>query len=63
MLLKCYRSNAHIDIQEQVWLCAEYVHAYSVQGYLEFYIREDKVYWALIIDPSMRPIRHKDLIV
>ena len=63
MLLYCYRSNAHIDIQEQVWLCSEYVHAYSVQGYLEFYIREDRVNWALIIDPLMRHIRHKDLIV
>ena len=63
MLLFCYRSNASQDIQEQVWLCSEYVHAYSVEGYLEFYIREDRVAWALLVDPFMRHIRHKDLIV
>jgi hypothetical protein len=62
MLLKCYRSSASIDIQEQVWLCAEYVHAYSVQGYLEFYIREDRLSFALLIDPLMRHIRSKDFI-
>lgn len=63
MLLLCYRSHASIDIQEQVWLCADYVHAYSVAGILEFYIREDRVNWALLIDPFMRHIRTKDLIV
>jgi hypothetical protein len=63
MRLLCYRSSASIDIQEQVWLCSEYVHAYSIQGYLEFYIREDRVNWALLIDPFMRHIGHKDLIV
>ena len=63
MLLRCYRSCAHIDIQEQVWLCAEYVHAYSIKGYLEFYIREDRLSFALIIDPLMRHIPSKDFIM
>jgi hypothetical protein len=62
MRLLCYRSSASIDIQEQVWLCAEYVHAYSVQGYLEFYIREDRLSFALLIDPLMTHIRTKDFI-
>lgn len=62
MLLLCYRSSASIDIQEQVWLCSEYVHAYSIKGYLEFYIREDKLSFALLIDPLMTHIRTKDFI-
>ena len=62
MLLLCYRSSASIDIQEQVWLCSEYVHAYSIQGYLEFYIREDRVAWALLVDPFMTHIPSKDFI-
>ena len=62
MRLLCYRSCASIDIQEQVWLCSEYVHAYSIRGYLEFYIREDRVNWALLVDPLMRHIRDKDFI-
>jgi hypothetical protein len=63
MRLLCYRSSASEDVQEQVWTCSEYVHAYSIKGYLEFYIREDRVAWALLVDPFMRHIRHKDLIV
>lgn len=62
MRLLCYRSSASEDVQEQVWQCSEYVHAYSIKGYLEFYIREDRVNWALLIDPLMRHIRDKDFI-
>lgn len=62
MLFKCYRSSASEDVQEQVWLYSEYVHAYSIKGYLEFYIREDLVTWALLVDPFMRHIRDKDFI-
>ena len=62
MRLLCYRSCASLDVQEAVWLCAEYVHAYSVQGYLEFYIREDKLSFALLVDPLMRHIRSRDLV-
>lgn len=62
MLFKCYRSSADIDIQEQVWLYASYVHAYSVKGWVEFYIREDRVTWALLVDPFMRHISTKDFI-
>ena len=63
MLFKCYRSSAPIDIQEQVWLYSDYVHAYTVKGWLEFYIREDRLSFALIIDPLMRHIPSKDFIM
>ena len=62
MLFKCYRSSASEDVQEKVWQYSEYVHAYSIKGYLEFYIREDRVNWALLIDPFMRHISTKDFI-
>ena len=62
MLIRCYRSSADIEIQEQIWLCAEYVHAMSIEPYAEFYIREDRVWFALMIDPNMRHQAHKDLI-
>jgi len=63
MLLRCYRSCASMEQQEQLWLCSLYVHALSVEGSAEFYIREDRLAWALLVDPLMRPVRHKDLIV
>jgi len=63
MKLLCYRSSASMDTQEQLWLCSQYVHASSVAPYAEFYIREDRVNFALLIDPFMRHIGHKDLFV
>lgn len=62
MLIRCYRSSASIEIQQQIWLCSEYVHAMSIEPYAEFYIREDRVWFALMIDPTMRHQAHKDLI-
>ena len=62
MIIRCYRSSAEYAVQEQVWQCSEYVHAMSVEPYAEFYIREDRVFFALMIDPSMRHIASKDLI-
>jgi len=63
MRLLCYRSSAHMAVQEQLWLCSLYVHALAIPGYAEFYIPEDKLAWALIVDPLMRHVLHKDLIV
>jgi len=60
--IRCYRTWASQDIQEQIWKYSEYVHAYSVKGVCEFYIREDKLSWALLIDPLMTHIRTKDFI-
>jgi hypothetical protein len=62
MLFKCYRSSASEHVQEQVWQLASYVHAYAVKGTCEFYIREDRLSFALLIDPFMRHIRTKDFI-
>ena len=61
MRLLCYRTSASMEAQEQLWLCAEYVHALSIPGYAEFYIPEDRLSFALIIDPLMRHLAHKDL--
>lgn len=63
MRILCYRTWASQETQEQLWLCAEYVHAYSVKGVCEFYIREDKLSFALLIDPFMKHIHTKDWIV
>ena len=62
MYIRCYRSWASTEVQEQLWLCAEYAHAYSVRGVCEFYIREDKLSFALLVDPLMTHIRDKDFI-
>ena len=63
MRLLCYRTSAEYSVQEQLWLCAEYVHAVSVEPYAEFYIREDKLSLALLIDPLMVHVYKKDLIL
>ena len=62
MRILCYRSWASQETQEQIWLCAQYVHAYSVTGVCEFYIREDKLSIALLIDPFMTHVRNKDFV-
>ena len=63
MRLYCYRTCADYEVQEQLWLCAESVSAISVEPYAEFYIREDKRAWALLIDPNLVHVYKKDLIV
>ena len=63
MRLYCYRTCASYEVQEQLWSCAESVSAVSVEPYAEFYIREDKLAWALLVDPLMVHVYKKDLIV
>jgi hypothetical protein len=63
MRLYCYRTSASYEVQEQLWLCAESVSAVSVEPYAEFYIREDRRAWALLIDPLMVHVYKKDMIV
>jgi hypothetical protein len=63
MRLLCYRTCASYEVQEQLWLCSEYVHAVSVEPYAEFYIREDRVSLALLIDPHMVHVYKKDMIL
>jgi hypothetical protein len=52
-----------MHVQERIWLCAEYVHALSVTPYAEFYIREDRISWALLLDPQMVHVKSKDVII
>ena len=63
MRLLCYRTCAEYSVQEQLWSCAEYVHAVSVEPYAEFYIREDRLSLALLIDPLMVHVYKKDMIL
>lgn len=63
MRLLCYRTSAEYSVQEQLWLCAEYVHALSIEPYAEFYIREDKLSFALLLDPYMVHVNKKDMIL
>ena len=63
MRLLCYRSCASMDTQEQLWLCAEYVHALLIESYAEFYIREDKLSFALMLDPHMTHVNNKDMYI
>jgi hypothetical protein len=63
MRLLCYRTSAPMPVQEQLWLCSEYVHALAIAGYAEFYIREDRLSFALILDPLMTRVKQKDLII
>ena len=63
MRLYCYRTSASYEVQEQLWSCAEYVHAVSVEPYAEFYIREDRLSLALLIDPLMTHVYKKDMIL
>ena len=62
MYIRCYRTWASPETQEQIWKYSEYVHAYGVKGVCEFYIREDKLSFALLIDPTMTPVRNKDFV-
>jgi hypothetical protein len=59
MRVYCYQTWADIETQEQLWLCAEAVGALPA-GAARFYIREDRVSWALLLDPSMRHIHKED---
>lgn len=63
MRLLCYRTCSDQQTQEQIWLCADHVHAHAVTGYCEFYIREDRLAFALLLDPNMLHVKHKDLII
>jgi hypothetical protein len=57
----CYESYADDEVNQQLWLCSEWMGV--VPGGIRFYIREDRLSLALIINPSMRRIRREDWIV
>jgi hypothetical protein len=45
--------------QEQLWLCSEAVSAMPAHC-ARFYIREDRLSWAMLLDPHMRHIKEMD---
>jgi len=59
MRVYCYQTWANPLIQEQLWLCSEAVCALPA-GAARFYIREDRLSFAYILDPTMRHIRQLD---
>jgi hypothetical protein len=62
MRVLCYETFASADIRELIWLNAEWVSAYVIDA-CRFYIREDRVAFALLLDPSMRHIESEDYII
>ena len=54
MRVYCYQTWADYVTQEQLWLCAEGLCATAVRECNRFYIREDRLAFALLLDPHMR---------
>ena len=52
MRVYCYHTWADRPTQEQLWLCAEAVGACAANT-AHFYIREDRLGFALLVDPTM----------
>ena len=59
MRVYCYQTWADAATQEQLWLCAEAVSAMPAHC-ARFYIREDRLSFAFLLDPTMRHIRDMD---
>jgi hypothetical protein len=53
MRVYCYQTWADQPTQEQLWLCAEAVCAGPITACNRFYIREDRLTWAKMLDPTM----------
>jgi len=62
MRVYCYHTWATMDTQEQLWLCAEAVGAMPAHSAC-FYIREDRLSWALLLDPTMRHMPKNDYYI
>ena len=62
MRVYCYQTWADIATQEQLWLCSVAVHAMPATC-ARFYIREDRLSFALLLDPHMRHIKDMDYYV
>jgi hypothetical protein len=62
MRVYCYQTWSDPTTQEQLWLCADAVHAMPAHC-ARFYIREDRLSFALLLDPSMRHIAKLDYYV
>jgi hypothetical protein len=61
MRVLCYQSwSSDEESKEQLWLCSDAFGAGAVPACNRYYIREDRLSWALLIDPAMRYIPSLD---
>jgi len=60
MRVYCYQTWCDEATKEQLWLCADAFGAGPVAGCNRFYIREDKLSFALLLDHTMTPIPNMD---
>lgn len=66
MLILCYESSASITTQEQLWLAVSksgWMSAGPIKGINRFYIPEDRVAWAMLVDSTLRRVPEQDWIV
>lgn len=52
MRILCYDSFATGEVRELIWLNAEFMSSSSID-FVRFYIREDRIAFALLLDPDM----------
>jgi len=62
MRLLCYESYACESTRELIWLSADSATVLPFNG-VRFYIREDRLAFALLADPSMRRRPTMDYVV
>jgi len=60
MRVLCYQSWCDAETREQLWLCSDAFSAGPVESCNRFYIREDRLTFAFLLDPHMRHIRELD---
>ena len=60
MRVYCYQSWSDPTTQQQLWLCSDAMSAGPIRACNRFYIREDLLSFALLLDPLMRHMRELD---
>ena len=60
MRVLCYQTWADPATRQQLWLCSESFESGPEELCARYYIREDRLSWAFLIDPTMRHIRDLD---
>jgi hypothetical protein len=61
MRVFCYQSwISDEESKQQLWLCSDSFGAGPIPACNRYYIREDRLSFALLIDPTMRHIRSLD---
>ena len=60
MRVYCYQSWSDPTTQQQLWLCSDAMSAGPIRACNRFYIREDRLSFALLLDPLMRHMRELD---